>query len=160
MGAIYDIETFYGFATGIALFKDSKNVQFEKAISIKNIVAGSEMNVDDLRPAQNYLPNKIPIGCSIFNNEYNTEYTLDENVQITASGINGYLLCTDDAVIGPQCDESQGCEAMYDVTYFDELTSSALFHIANSAQDTANYSWIVIVSALLLMIAASLCYFW
>merc|ERR1712176_1521394 len=78
---IDDIETFYGFATGIALFKDSKNVQFEKAISITNVLAGSEMNVDDLKPAQNYLPNKIPIGCSIFNNEYNTDYTLDDDVQ-------------------------------------------------------------------------------
>merc|ERR1719464_1533008 len=32
--AIDDIETFYGFATGIALFKDSVNVEFAESISI------------------------------------------------------------------------------------------------------------------------------
>merc|ERR1712113_363775 len=147
---------------GIALFKDSKDVQFEEDIRISNINAGSRLEVSDLRPEQSYLPNKIPIGCSIYNNEYNTEYTLDDNVQISASDISGYLLCTDDAVIGPQCDESQGCVAKYDETYFDELRLSLALSASerHSLLNTANYSWIVILCALLSMIAASMCYFW
>jgi len=160
--AIDNLETFYGFATGIALFKDSKDVQFEEDIRISNVNAGSMLEVTDLRPEEGYLPNKIPIGCSIYNNEYNTEYTLDDNVQISASDISGYLLCTDDAVIGPQCDESQGCIAKYDETYFEELKLSVALSASGerSLQNTANYSWIVILCALLTVIAASMCYFW
>ena len=123
---IQNIETHRGNANGIALFKDS-SVDFNMVI-IDNVVAGSQLDVNELRPQQNYLPNKIPIACSIFDNEYNTEYTLsadddgDEPIVI-GSNIDGFVVCDGSALIG-ECDE-ESCRGQYDRAYFDELVMNS-----------------------------------
>jgi hypothetical protein len=116
---IDSVETYYGASNGIALFKDSQNIEFN-TVTIDNIIAGSRMQLDLLRPAQNYLPNKIPTACSIFDNLYNTQYTITG--EIVASNVNGYLLCSDEAMIG---DCATNCDALYEREYFDELAASS-----------------------------------
>lgn len=113
--SIHDLETYYGFATGVALFKDS-SVDFGENIVIDDIVAGSHLMVGDLRPDQEYLPNKIPMACSVFDNNYNTKFVVSG--EVTASNVQGYLLCDEEAMIG-DCDSS--CTALYDDQYFDDL---------------------------------------
>jgi len=121
-GAVIDsIETYYGNCNGIALFKDSV-VTFND-ISVSNIVAGSQLQLTDLRPYQNYLPNKIPRACSVFDNNYNTQYTIGED-GISAHDVNGYLVCSvqDNNLIG-DCDAAENCVGKYDAPYFDRLAS-------------------------------------
>ena len=113
---IRDVETYYGFATGVALFKGS-SVEFGENIVVDEVVAGSQMEVGDLRPEQGFLPNKIPMACSVFDNHYDTEYVVTGAV--TASNVEGYLLCSEGAMIG-ECDPLS-CTALYGEAYFDTL---------------------------------------
>ena len=112
---IRDVETHHGFATGVALFKDS-SVQFDGVI-VDGITAGSQLNVEQLRPEMDYLPNKVPIACSIFDNQYGTDWSVTN--EVIASNVEGFLLCDGDAMIG-ECD-SDSCIARYEQTYFDGL---------------------------------------
>merc|ERR1719295_209743 len=118
--SIRDVETHHGTANGIALFKDS-SVNFDGVI-VDGITAGSRLNVEQLRPEMNYLPNKVPIACSIFDNEYGTEWTLSNGV--TATNIQGFLICEGDAMIG-ECDDTS-CAAQFDRTYFDGLRGAVV----------------------------------
>ena len=119
---IDNIETYYGNCNGIALFKDS-SVDFN-AISVSNIIAGSQLELENLRPYQNYLPNKIPRACSVFDNNYNTQYTIGID-GVYANNVNGYLVCNeeDNNLIG-NCDENANCVGIYDQTYFDQLAAT------------------------------------
>merc|ERR1712244_125737 len=102
-------------------------------MGIQNIIAGSQMKMEYLRPNQNYLPNKIPVACSIFNNNYNTQYTLLPTVQITANNINAYLMCSGDAIIG-QCDQ-ETCTSLYDQAYFDQLAADSELTIGQNIKN-------------------------
>ena len=118
---IDNIETHFGHANGIALFKDSI-VDFN-AIEVSNIIAGSQIELTDLRPYQAYLPNKIPKACSVYDNNYNTAYTIGEG-GVNGNNINGYLTCNaiDNNLIGDcQNDDFTDCAGLYGQTYFDEL---------------------------------------
>ena len=170
---INNLETHYGFATGIAVFKDS-SVEFAQQIVVNNIIAGSQMQMEFLKPAQDYLPNKIPMACSVFDNNYNTEYVLSGI--ITATNINGYLMCSDDAMIG-QCND-ETCGALYDQTYFDELSASYKqlnnYHSSSSSLSSSSLSvygsfsrslihlpiFVTIGFTLLAIIALFLCWKW
>ena len=175
--SIKNLETHYGFATGVALFKDS-SVEFAGDLLVDNIIAGSQMQMEYLRPELMYLPNKIPIACSVFDNNYNTEYTLSGT--ITATNINGYLMCTDDAMIGECSDES--CTALYEQTYFDELSASytnlredslpnTVWNLAESQETDTVYAsfskslihvptYAIIAFTVLMIIALFMCYRW
>ena len=123
---INNVETHRGFATGVALFKDS-SVDFNEVL-IDEIIAGSQLDLGSLRPEQNFLPNKVPMACSIWDNNYNTEYTLsadDETMspKVMGTNINGFLVCGDDALIG-DCD-SESCISQYQQDYFDNLAATA-----------------------------------
>jgi len=114
---INNLETHYGFATGVALFKQS-SVEFTENIVVDNINAGTKMDVSYLRPLQDYLPNKIPMACSVFDNNYGTHFELTGT--ITASNVRGYLLCDADTAMIGDCDD-ETCSASYDSDFFDAL---------------------------------------
>jgi len=152
---INNITTHRGNANGIALFKDS-SVEFEK-VNIDSIIAGSVLDLNDLRPQQNYLPNKIPKACSIFDNNYNTEYTFSDGI---GTNINGFLICDGDELIG-DCDD-ETCIAKYQQSYFDDLAAAAsqeqdsLFSsVSDSLHKSSNHiiSLVIILSCLIIVIA-------
>merc|ERR1719319_934194 len=119
---ISNIETYYGAAVGIALFKDSANVTFGEDIRIDGVVAGSRMELSELRPEQSYLPNKVPRACSVLDNQYNTHYALAAADSISASNVRGFMVCDEEERIG-QCDE-ESCEPIYDEGFFVELAQT------------------------------------
>eukprot|EP00485_Elphidium_margaritaceum_P008249 CAMPEP_0202688380 /NCGR_PEP_ID=MMETSP1385-20130828/3905_1 /ASSEMBLY_ACC=CAM_ASM_000861 /TAXON_ID=933848 /ORGANISM="Elphidium margaritaceum" /LENGTH=1949 /DNA_ID=CAMNT_0049343345 /DNA_START=200 /DNA_END=6049 /DNA_ORIENTATION=+ len=164
---INNIETHHGAANGIALFKDS-SVDFN-TIVIDSIVAGSQLDVSQLRPEQNYLPNKVPIACSIFDNNYNTQYTLsadDSNAETTVKGsnINGFLLCAGDALIG-DCDDDT-CVSQFDRAYLDQLTQDAILDKQSIVHGDAHNHWslrvvtlyLITIGLLAIVAAALYCY--
>jgi len=163
---IQNIETHRGNANGIALFKDS-SVDFN-TITINNIIAGSQLDINSLRPQQNYLPNKIPVACSIFDNNYNTQYTLSTNYNLDQSApkvigtnINGFLLCNGDKLIG-ECSNSS-CVALYDEAYFDQLASIAAIQqkaiTFNQSNNTHHASIVIILLSIIVIIIAASCYY-
>ena len=128
---IRDVETHHGAANGIALFKDS-SVEFD-GVNVDGITAGSRLNAEQLRPEMDYLPNKVPIACSIFDNEYGTEWTLTN--EVVATNVRGFLVCDGDAMIG-ECDGS--CTAQFDRAYFDGLREAA---VAAEVERQRSISW-------------------
>jgi len=119
---ISNIETYYGGAVGIALFKDSANVTFGENIRIDGVVAGSRMALEQLRPEQAYLPNKVPRACSVLDNQYNTHYELSAADSISASNVRGFMVCGDEERIG-QCDD-ESCLPIYAEGYFEEMEAN------------------------------------
>merc|ERR1712154_446673 len=165
---INNLETHYGFATGVALFKDS-NVQFDRDIVIDNIVAGSKMEMEYLKPQQNYLPNKIPIACSVFNNNYNTQYIMDNIDNIKATNMGGYLICNDDSIIG-QCDQ-ETCNSLYDQTYFDQLKTISISSSKSKSKSFTIYAtfsksiiksptFAIVAFTVLIIVTLLTCYLW
>eukprot|EP00484_Ammonia_sp_Unknown_P020063 CAMPEP_0197030868 /NCGR_PEP_ID=MMETSP1384-20130603/10007_1 /TAXON_ID=29189 /ORGANISM="Ammonia sp." /LENGTH=1847 /DNA_ID=CAMNT_0042460297 /DNA_START=328 /DNA_END=5871 /DNA_ORIENTATION=- len=169
---IDNLQTYYGFATGVALFKDS-SVAFDENIAVSNIYAGTQMQMEYLRPEQSYLPNKIPMACSVFDNNYNTQYTLTQSDDtIAASNINGYLLCSGDAMIGA-CDQ-ETCVALYDQEYFDQLAASYqsiddqlldnkngnVIVSGNTHGSLHRFTFIASFAVILSIIAFIMCYAW
>eukprot|EP00483_Globobulimina_turgida_P004528 UN04537 len=71
------------------------------------------------------------MACSVFDNNYNTQYVLNDNANINAQNINGYLLCDLDTQMIGVCDV-ETCVARFEQSYFDEL--------AEDADESAAYS--------------------
>eukprot|EP01084_Bolivina_argentea_P307919 532297_1 len=67
------------------------------------------------------------MACSIFNNNYNTEYSIvddDDNTNINAQNIYGYLLCDINTQMIGNCDENT-CIPKYQQSYFDQLADDS-----------------------------------
>merc|ERR1712129_384239 len=94
-------------------FKDSANVTFGEDIRIDGVVAGSRMELAELRPEQSYLPNKVPRACSVLDNQYNTHYALAAADSISASNVRGFMVC-----------DEESCEPMYAEGFFVELAQT------------------------------------
>ncbi len=105
------------------------------------------------------------MACSVFDNNYNTQYILNDINNIHAQNIYGYLLYDVNTQMIEKCDENT-CIAKYKQEYFDQLaqqgsSSSEFADIANNNNITPKYnnkSIIVIVFILLTIITLLMCY--